>query len=175
MTRRPTLGTALGIVAVVIAMCGVSFAAGVTITSSKQIKNGIVTSADIKNKTITANDVKQTPWRHIGAAGQPGFLNGWSNYLDSYAPVSFRKGPDGRVYMRGVAMLPSNVLSSDYLFYLPTGFRPKYCTNLPASSFDGSGDQSVGSVEICPDGSVGTYGFTDERFLSFEGVAFATN
>ena len=174
-TRRPSLGAALGIVAVVIAMSGVSFAAGVKITSSKQIKNGIVTSADIKNHTITANDVKSLRWRVVGTAGQPTFEAPWANFSSDYASASFRKGPDGRVYLRGAVTAGVNQVSGDTIFTLPAGFRPARCANFSVGSFDGGGGQSLGSIEVCPDGGVTTYAATDDRFVSLEGVAFSLN
>ena len=172
--RRPSLGTALGLVAVLIASSGAAFAAGVTITSSKQIKNGIVTGADLKNRGVKPLDLSNPAWRVVDTPGQPQFENGWGNaYPEFYEKVSFRKGPDGLVYLRGVAGLGTDTLDPNDIFTLPVGYRPKKCLNFIVASANGSGTQRVGAVDVCPDGSVFPYEDSDERFLSLDGISFA--
>jgi len=162
-------------VAVLIATSGAAFAAGVTITSSKQIKNGIVTGADLKNRTVKPLDLSNAPWRVVDTPGQPHFENGWGNaYPEFYEKVAFRKGPDGLVYLRGVAGLGTDTLDPNDVFTLPAGYRPKKCLNFIVASSNGSGTQRVGAVDVCPDGAVFVYEDSDEHFVSFDGISFAT-
>ena len=170
--RRPGLGTALGLVAILIASSGTAYAAGVMITSSAQIKDGVVTGADVKNKSITSQDLKVEAWHVVGKAGQPGFETGWSGFEEYYAPA-FRKGADGRVYLRGAVTFGSDSGDPGYIFNLPTAYRPAACVLFDVASFDGLGGQDPqGAIEICPDGNVYPYSETDDRFISLEGIAF---
>lgn len=60
-------------------------------------------------------------WRMIGAAGEPGFLNGWVNYGGVHSPASYKKTGDGQVELRG---LVKNGTMDTTIFQLPTGYRP---------------------------------------------------
>lgn len=181
--RRPSLGTALGLVAILIASMGTSYAAGVTITKSSQIKNGIITSADVKNRTLRVEDLSPAAvktlkpvaetWRVVGTAGRPDFTPGWSHQAGSYYDVAFRKDAAGRVQLRGAATFGSDTANFNSVFTLPQAYRPAVCVVHSVASFDGAGTQSqYGAVEICPDGMIAMYGDTDERFVSLDGIAF---
>lgn len=56
--RRPSPALVVSIIALVVACAGTAYAA-TQITSSSQIKNGIVTGADLRNSTITNSDIRK--------------------------------------------------------------------------------------------------------------------
>jgi hypothetical protein len=181
-TRRPRLGAVAGILALAVATSGGAYAAGALITSSHQIKNGVVNSGDIKNgtvrvkdlhqKTVKALEPKAEKWHVVGSAGQPGFLSSWSAFPDYYSPA-FRVDPDGVVHLRGAATYGSNNAGSSDIFTLPAAYRPAACVNFDVATFNGLGTQDPeGSVEVCPDGDVRMYAGGDDRFVSLEGIAF---
>jgi hypothetical protein len=55
--RRPSPALVISCIALVVACTGTAFAATL-ITSSSQIKNGIVSSADIRNGAVQGTDIK---------------------------------------------------------------------------------------------------------------------
>lgn len=56
--RRPSPAMVVAILALVMAMAGTATAARVLITSSSQIRNGIVSSSDIKDRAVSSRDLK---------------------------------------------------------------------------------------------------------------------
>ncbi len=69
-------------------------------------------------------DSGNAPWRLVGAAGEPGFVNGWANvgYLngDTEMPTRFRLGGEGTVQVQ----LDVKAGTSATVFTLPIGYRP---------------------------------------------------
>ena len=57
-SRRPSPALVISIIALVVALGGTATAA-VVISSSSQIKNGVITGADIRNSSITGSDVRK--------------------------------------------------------------------------------------------------------------------
>jgi hypothetical protein len=62
-----------------------------------------------------------TGWHIIGAAGEPGFVNGWDHYPAPYGPGRFRKLASGLVVMEG--LIRSGVANS-LILTMPVGYRP---------------------------------------------------
>jgi hypothetical protein len=183
--RRPRLGTALGVVAVLIASSSAAFAAGAVITKSSQIKNGVVTGADlkngsvtgvdIKNGTVTGPDLKRSPWRIVGTASAGSvFQSIYDHAGDPYHLVAFRKGTDGRVYLRGAAAGTEDVGDATWMLRLPGGYRPKAIERFAIGSGDGE-SQSVGVVQIEPDGDITVLPMTNETLVNLDGISFATD
>jgi hypothetical protein len=97
----------------------------------------------------TANITMDT-WHAIGAAGEPAFLAG-GNFDAANRPVKFRKYPDGRVRITGVAANPSGT-GFTTIFTLPVGYRPN-SANKGFSCPDGVTTEQVtiyqnGNVEV---------------------------
>jgi hypothetical protein len=67
----------------------------------------------------------QTPdtWHTVGAAGEPGFQNGWSNYGGGWPAMRFTKLSDGTVHLQGLVK-DGTVGSGVPIFALPAGYRP---------------------------------------------------
>jgi hypothetical protein len=63
----------VAVIALVVALSGTAVAARTLVTSSGQIRNGIVTSADLKNNTVAPRDLSRAARRALtGAAGATG-------------------------------------------------------------------------------------------------------
>jgi hypothetical protein len=85
-----------------------------------QVMFGDVTKAD-------------TVWHEVGAAGEPPFQNGWTNYGSGFTGGGFRRMPDGTVHLRG--LVRSGTMGAP-IFTLPVGYRwdgATYC-HLPVMS-----------------------------------------
>ena len=120
--------------------------------------------------------VAEEAWRDLGAAGQPTFQNGWSNFGPFIYPnVAFRIDRDGVVHLRGGAGKGANTPGTK-MFSLPPGYRPAMIEVFAVASTDGNGPlaPSGGIIEIQPNGDVGVYGDTDDNFVSLSGVSFTT-
>ncbi len=114
------------------------------VTAAK-IKKNAVTTAKVKNDAVTgakvnegtlgtvpsanvANGLAPLEATHlVGAPGEPGFENGYSNYPGEagigFNPVGFYKDHDGIVHLQGIAKAPP-AAPLPIVFTLPPGFRP---------------------------------------------------
>jgi hypothetical protein len=113
------------------------------VTKAK-IKKNAVTTAKIKNDAVTGAKVNEAtlgtvpsanlansippaePTHLVGAAGEPGFENGSTNFPGegglSFNSVGFYKDHEGIVHLQGIAKAGSGSIPS--VFTLPPGFRP---------------------------------------------------
>lgn len=64
--------------------------------------------------------VAPEPWHTIGAAGEPGYQNGWTTLTGNNVPAAFFKDPNGLVHIRG--LITSGTAAA--AFTLPAGYRP---------------------------------------------------
>jgi hypothetical protein len=62
-------------------------------------------------------------WHNVGAAGEPAFEDGWSNY-GAFAPARFRKLATGVVTVQGLVKRATLPASQSTIFTLPVGYRP---------------------------------------------------
>jgi hypothetical protein len=122
------------------------------------------------NPTIAAGAVtasKLAPeeaWHEIGAAGQPAFENGWTNYLPgSYATAAYYKDARGTVHLKGLIRSGS---ATSHVFQLPDGYRPGV-----SHIYAGTSDSGAAYVGVDSDGTVreGTGG---QGYLSLESIEF---
>ena len=182
--KKNRTGLIVGAIALAVACSGGAYAAGAAITSSNQIKSGVVNTGDIKNGTIKVNDLnkktltKVAPtlegWHQFNAPGEPGLVGFWHFDATSYAAPGFRKNADGEVTLRGALTQGANVASGSTMTTLPEGYRPSACVAFPVASFsaiDADSDPD-GAVRICPNGVVTMFGETDDRFVTLDGVSF---
>jgi len=58
----------------------------------------------------------------VGAAGEPAFMNGWSNLGSGFAAAQFYKDPSSVVHVEGV--ITGGTIGSVPAFTLPAGYRP---------------------------------------------------
>lgn len=71
-------------------------------------------------RTVLANLTVAPTWHSVGAAGEPAFQNGWTNFGGGFAPARFQRVGD-RVWIEGLikdGTMPGTA------FTLPDGFRP---------------------------------------------------
>ena len=183
-TRRPRLGLVAGVIAVALATSSGAYAAGALITSSAQIKTGVVTSSDIKNRTLKVKDLspktveKLDPtleaWHNFDTPGNPQLTGFWVVFPgQGYLAPGFRKNADGEVSLRGAVTQNANVASTSNIATLPAGYRPTACTMFSVATFNGlGGEDPEGAIQICPDGDVTMYEEGDDRFVSLDGISF---
>lgn len=70
--------------------------------------------------SAVAFNVTMDSWHNVGAIGEPAFAGAWTNFGGGEANVGFRKLPDGRVVLRGLAKAGT----TSPIFTLPLGYRP---------------------------------------------------
>ena len=153
MRERISSAHVLAIIAILLALGGnaLAFHLGRNSVGSKQLKKNAVTTAKVKNEAITAAKVKKgtltgtqinastlgvvptaqmanavasaEAWHEVGAAGEPGFRDGWHNIppVGSRETVGFYKDQLGEVHLKGAA----SSSTAGPVFNLPNGYRPR--------------------------------------------------
>ena len=186
-TTRTRVRTVAAVLAVTVTCSTGAYAAGAAITSSKQIKAGVVNTGDIKNGTVKVRDLnkktlaavapKLEAWHYLNTPGNPSTVGFWVVEESPYGAPGFRKDADGRVTLRGGMTQQANVASNSTVTTLPQGYRPSTCVALPVASFDGIDGASDpdGVIRICPNGVVTMFGETDDRFVTLDGVSFSVD
>ncbi len=122
--RWPSPALVVSIIALVVACAGTAYAA-VIITSSSQIKNGVITGADLRNSTITNADVRKGTL--TGSKLRNGTVS--LNKLSSGTQRLIRRGGGGSgavsaleaVRKAGPENQPANVLSQVTSMKVPAG------------------------------------------------------
>lgn len=105
---------------------------------------GVQGPAGVNGNTAT---VPVEAWRVVGAAGQPAFANGWTNFGGSNPGVAFYKDPAGIVRVRG--LIKSGGIPS-MVFQLPAGYRPVDGMR----RFTGASAGAYGGLSVGTDGVV---------------------
>lgn len=121
---RPSPSMVIACVALFVALGGTALAATL-ITSSSQIKNGVVTGADLKNKTIRSADIADS------TITKGKLSKGLQSQIGGATPGSFtareavrRAGPDGQAAgQRTVATLPG-LEPGTYAIFAKTTLAP---------------------------------------------------
>jgi hypothetical protein len=159
---RLTYANVVATMALVLALGGVSYAAiklPKNSVGTKQIKNAAVTGAKVKKHTLTGKNINlkklgtvpsattattagtanalsaPEPFRIVGSAGQPPFLDGTANRPPeegvTFRPVGFYKDHEGIVHLEGMAKAGEGESPIEgLLFQLPPGYRPAPGTDL---------------------------------------------
>jgi hypothetical protein len=178
-TRR--IRTVAAVVAVTVACSTGAYAAGAAITSSKQIKNGVVNTGDIKNGTVKVKDLNK---KTVATLTEPQKLEAWKDAtlpapwipVPNFYEPGFRVDTvNGVVHLRGAMSFSSDDGSNKVAFELPEGYRPANTVAFTVASLTPLvGDVSPeGVIFIEPDGDVSVDGETDDRFISLEGLSFS--
>lgn len=85
-------------------------------------------------------------WREIGAAGEPAFVNWWSNYVAPFASAAYFKHPlTDLVYIRGLIQSGNTGVPA---FTLPAGSRPTDLLVFPALGATSAGVEQLYRVDV---------------------------
>ena len=84
----------------------------------------------------------------MGAAGEPAFQNGWSNFGAPYDGAGFYKDALGRVWLRG--LIKGGTAGAVAAFTLPAGYRPSAQKFLPSVG----GGNAAATLIVTPTGEV---------------------
>jgi len=184
-TRRPRLAIVAGVLAAAVATSSGAYAAGAMITSSNQIKNGVVNTGDIKNGTVRVKDLNKktvdslTPapieaWHVVGTPGQPAYQGTWVGF-PNYTPAGFRLDEAaGVVHLRGGVSFGADNAGTSTIFTLPAGYRPANPLVLRVATTNGlGGEHPSGAVIVQENGDVRMMPDGDDRFVSLEGLSFS--
>lgn len=108
---------------------------------------------------------QRDPLHLVGAAGEPGFLNGWTNWGGIWNSVGFWRQGD-TIYLQGLARAGTQGTA---IFYLPVGYRPPQSSHHIALSALGLGDVHVFDTgEVRHRDAVGN----DPAWVSLDNVFF---
>lgn len=117
-------------------------------------KKVIRTQADFNDFSDSAlwreelnNYLSSEDWHEVGATGEPGFENSWTNYTSVDATTAAFYKNKGLCYLKG--MVGSGSSASDTIFTLPEGYRPPNAVRVATYSATGSC-----YVRISADGTV---------------------
>jgi hypothetical protein len=176
--RTNRAGLAVGALALAVACSGGAYAAGAAITSSAQIKQGVVNSGDLKNGSVKVKDLNQKTvaalepaidgWTTVGS-----FSGAWGPFPGYTAPAFRVDDRTGEVSLRGAATRGADSGSGSVIFTLPAGHRPANPVALRVATTDGlGGEDADGMVIIQTSGNVTFLDDGDDRFVSLEGVSF---
>jgi hypothetical protein len=140
--RRPSPALIVAIIALIVALGGTGYAQVVRITSSSQIKNGVIRGADVRKGTLTLSKLSTGTQRIIRRRGSGGG--------DVTAMEAFRKaGPEGQPANVTVKVATlKGVPAGTYLVTAKTIMTPSVGeTNLLEGLFDAQ-DQAGGHCKI---------------------------
>jgi hypothetical protein len=123
---------------------------------------------------VSASSVPIEPWHEVGAAGEPAFGGTWRSYnagVGVFGKVGFRKTPDGKVQMRGLA---ESVTASGVgtIFTLPVGYRPTQQHVFLAVTSAGSG---VFRIDVSTTGEVAGAVPAAGQWVSLAEIEFPTD
>jgi hypothetical protein len=105
-------------------------------------------------------------YRSVGQAGQPSFMNGWTNFAGGYAGAGFYKDSQQVVHLRGTITGGNESVA----FMLPPAYRPPANLFMPAA---GGGDVTQAAiVAIFAQGGVYAACATTPCTLGLDGLTF---
>jgi hypothetical protein len=154
-----------------------------TVNSGTKVANLNADTLDGINSTAFAPKAQEA-WHEVGTAGQPPFEKDdvftlWGNWGNGYATVGFYKDSVGQVHLKGLVNALADVElvggacddpPYQYIFQLPTGYRPtatELYPDLHNNSLGRIDVLSTGWVAICRPSS---WSATD--FFSLDGISF---
>ena len=101
------------------------------------------------------------PFHVVGTAGQPAFLNGWTNFGGGFSRLGFAKDSAGFVHLTGTVHAGTFAAP---VFTLPAGYRPSEELTLPVAIERDALILTTGEVEIFQSGA--------ETNAGFDGLSF---
>jgi hypothetical protein len=118
--------------------------AGTTPTSSAYLEEVEFDTESVLQTASVAAQPLDT-WHFVGTAGEPAFTTPWAQASGGGVTAAqqprFRKYPDGRVRLAGLAAASSGFTftSTGFIFTLPVGYRPKGIHSLVTFLIDADG------------------------------------
>lgn len=100
--------------------------------------------------------------RYVGAAGEPAFQNGWTNFGAPFGTAGYYKH-EGRVYLTG--LVKGGALAT--IFTLPAGYRPAASHLFPLSDATNPGVR----VDVAADGTV-THMSGGNTYIALDSISF---
>ena len=108
-------------------------------------------------------------WHLVGGSGEPPFSAGWTQYAGG-EPIGFRKYPDGRVRLKGIA---NGATPTSTAFALPAGYRPPLAQRFACVSGGGPAN-----VQANTDGTIqwvsSTNFYNAASYIDFSAIEFDT-
>lgn len=107
-------------------------------------------------------------WRVIGSAGNPAFVNAWSNYGSGYQTAAFWKDSAGVVHLRGLVTGGTTTI-----FTLPVGYRPGPLAGggTAVYLFGTHAAGAEGRVDVASTGTV-THAGGSNGYVQLDGITF---
>jgi hypothetical protein len=117
---------------------------------------------------LDPTDEDFTPWREIGAAGEPAFQNSWVNFggVDDHETAAFWQQSDGWVRLKGL-IKDGTATDGTTIFTLPSGYRP-----VSTQTFVTWTNAATAVIRISSLGNVQCHANCSSVSLSLNGIAF---
>jgi len=128
------------------------------LTAAALTVGGVVVDGQVKGH------ITQEDWRNVS------FKDGWKNFGGNTpeSPVSYFKDSFGMVHLKGTAN--ASVDANDWMFVLPSGYRPSHVAHLSCSTNDNNVN---GLILIKPDGYTQLH-WGGKEWISLAGITFRT-
>jgi hypothetical protein len=186
--RRPSASMVVAMLALVVALTGTAYAAGL-VNGDKLIKKNSLSGNRLRNHTITGTQVNLNQLGKVPSAKNADvakslpaltwtnltLLNGWAKYGSSSFGVpglQYTKDAEGFVHLRGT--LSGTAKTSSTVATLPTGVRPPSGAWASLGNSNGAFNPFPVNTFIDSAGNINVENGTgaNDRFVSFEGVEF---
>lgn len=128
-------------------------------------------NAEVKTIQVTLPNEYPT-WHYVGATGEPGFVNGFTNWFATENNAAFRRTPDGYLELRGIIKSPAIAPPTfTTIFTLPAGFLPPWTMRVPIAV-----NNTANILEVTAAGAITTGGgpvFLAGGWFTLDGLRFA--
>lgn len=101
-------------------------------------------------------------WHEVGAAGQPAFQGGWTNFGSGFTTMAFAKDSAGFVHLKGT--VTGGAFFPAIVFTLPAGYRPAQSLALGVAIERDATVSTTGDVQLFQSGA--------ETNAGFDGLSF---
>lgn len=119
---------------------------------------------------LWTRSAKSDSWHLIGAAGEPAFVNTWSNFdgVTSFAPARYRQDRSGFIILNGWVK-SSLTTATTTMFTLPVGYRPGWQHRWPCLDSGGIASVVVDNTGVV---SVIAYISGNSTFVALDPIRF---
>jgi hypothetical protein len=126
---------------------------------------GVYLDAADDTLLVTGMQLPAPTAHYVGGAGEPAFMNSWTNYGGSFAPAQFFKDVNGTVHLGGLIKSGANGTRA---FVLPAGYAPSASRLFPTLA-----NNLLGRIEVQSNGYVIIQVLAGSNaFVSLDGISF---
>ena len=182
--RRPSLGTIVGSLALIVAMSGTAVAVTTAQSGDKLIRHRSLSGNRLRHNTVTGYEINESSLGTVPRAAKANalpalawhpftFVNGWRNvFPDTARPAGWAIDAQGIVHFRGLVGASSQNCSPTFATIPTSILPPDLEVNVPIFAIEAG----VARLNVSTTGAVAIYGGTTAACgdNNLEGVTFTT-